>query len=185
MPPLSSYSIRLVFALLLLLGLAAAHVADYGQLVEARAQSRKEATPITRATVDESVEQYMRGYAFDTYRNVFEKSNFAVNPPPPPPKPKPVKIVQPEPPPPPPPPPPKPKPFTANLEVTGIAITPERKLVMVWDKNQEVTHVLGENERIQRWRVVSIDSQRVILRHPRGGRYEFIVNDDTKVEFKN
>ena len=39
---------------------------------------------------------------------------------------------------------------------------------MVWDKNLEVTHVLAEKERIQRWRVVSIDSQRVILRHPRG-----------------
>ena len=56
---------------------------------------------------------------------------------------------------------------------------------MVWDKNAEVTHVLAENERIQRWRVVSIDSRRVILRHPRGGRYEFIVNDDTLVEFNN
>ena len=72
-----------------------------------------------------------------------------------------------------------------NLEVTGIAITPERKLVMVWDKNDEVTHVLGENERIQRWRVVSIDSQRVILRHPRGGRYEFIVNEDTLIDIKD
>ena len=136
---------------------------------------------------------------------MFERSNFAVNPPPPPkpepvkivrpepppppppppPKPKPVKIVRPEPPPPPPPPPPKPQPFTANLEVTGIAITPERKLVMVWDKNDEVTHVLAENERIRRWRVVSIDSQRVILRHPRGGRYEFIVNEDTLVDIEN
>ena len=56
---------------------------------------------------------------------------------------------------------------------------------MVWDKTREVTHVLGESERIQRWRVVSIDSQRVILRHPLGGRYEFIVNEETQVEFNN
>ena len=185
MPLLSSYSIRLGLAVLLLLGLAAAHVADYGKLVEVPAKQTREPSQITRATVDAAIDQYVRGYVFDAYRNVFERSNFAVNPPPPPPKPKPVKIVRPEPPPPPPPPPPKPQPFTANLEVTGIAITPERKLVMVWDKNDAVTHVLGENERIRRWRVISIDSQRVILRHPRGGRYEFIVNEDTLVDIEN
>jgi outer membrane biosynthesis protein TonB len=128
MPPLLSYSIRLGLAALLLLGLAAAHVADYARLIEPPAKKSAEPTRITRATVDEAIDQYIKGYTFDAYRNVFERSNFEVNPPPPPPKPKPVKIVKPEPPPPPPPPPPKPKPFTANLEVTGIAITPERKL---------------------------------------------------------
>jgi hypothetical protein len=75
--------------------------------------------------------------------------------------------------------------FTANLEVTGIAITPERKLVMVWDKNRKETHVLAERERIQRWRVVSIDKQRVVLRHPLGGRYEFIVNEETLVDLQD
>jgi hypothetical protein len=172
MPPLSSYSIRLGLALLLLLGLAAAQVVDYGKLVETRARSHNEPARITVATVDEAIDQYIKGYGYDAYRNVFEQSNFAVNPPPP--KPEPVKVVEP-PPPPPPPPPPKPKPFTANLEVTGIAITPERKLVMVWDKNREVTHVLGESERVQRWRVVSIDSQRVILHHP----------EDTLIDIEN
>ena len=39
------------------------------------------------ATVDDAVDQYVKGYVFDAYRNVFERSNFAVNPPPPPPKP--------------------------------------------------------------------------------------------------
>jgi outer membrane biosynthesis protein TonB len=185
MPPLLSYSIRLGLAALLLLGLAAAHVADYARLIEPPAKKSAEPTRITRATVDEAIDQYIKGYTFDAYRNVFERSNFEVNPPPPPPKPKPVKIVKPEPPPPPPPPPPKPKPFTANLEVTGIAITPERKLVMVWDKNRKETHVLAERERIQRWRVVSIDKQRVVLRHPLGGRYEFIVNEETLVDLQD
>ena len=90
MPPLSSYSIRLALAVLLLLGLAAAQVADYGRLLEPPAQRRSEPPRITVATVDEAIDQYVRGYAFDAYRNVFERSNFAVNPPPPPPKPKPV-----------------------------------------------------------------------------------------------
>ena len=185
MPTLSSYSIRLGLAVLLLLGLATAHVTDYGSLVESQAKRHREPVQITRNTVDDAVDQYVKGYVFDAYRNVFERSNFEINPPPPPPKPKPVKIVKPEPPPPPPPPPPKPKPFTANLEVTGIAITPERKLVMVWDKNREVTHVLSESETVGRWRVVSIDKQRVILRHPLGGRYKFIVNEDILIETEN
>ncbi len=181
MPLLSSYNARLGLALLLLAALAAAHLADYGKLVERQTQKRSDPARTTATTIDEAVAQYIKGYGYDAYRNVFEQSNFAVNPPPPPPKPKPVKVVEP----PPPPPKPKPKPFTANLEVTGIAITPERKLVMVWDKNREVTHVLGESERVERWRVVSIDSQRVILRHPLGGRYEFIVNEDTLIDIEN
>ena len=184
MPPLSSYNLRLGLAALLLLGLAAAHVADYGKLAGVPAQRRSEPVRVTDATVDEAIDQYVKGYAYDAYRNVFENSNFSVNPPPP--KPEPVKVIEP-PPPPPPPPPPKPKPpvFTANLEVTGIAITPERKLVMVWDKNRKETHVLAERETIRRWRVVSIDKQRVVLRHPLGGRYEFIVNEETLVDFNN
>jgi len=182
MPPLSSYSIKLSLAAVLLAALAVTHFADYGTLTGLPAADRKDPARITVATVDEAIDQHVKGYRFVTYRNVFELSNFAVNPPPEP-KPEPVKVV--EPPPPPPPPPPKPKPFTANLEVTGIAITPERKLIMVWDKNKKETHVLGEREKIQRWRIVSIDRQRVVLRHPLGGRYEFIVNEDTLVENNN
>ena len=181
MPPLSSYSIKLSLAAVLLAALAATHFADYGTLAALPAADRRDPARITIATVDEAIDQYVKGYRFNTYRNVFELSNFAVNPMPEP-KPEPVKVVEP---PPPPPPKPKPKPFTANLEVTGIAITPERKLIMVWDKNKKETHVLGEREKIQRWRIVSIDRQRVVLRHPLGGRYEFIVNEDTLVENNN
>ena len=182
MPLLSSFNVRLALAAVLLAGLFAAHLADYDQLVEAPAQNRGEPASITVATVDEAIDQYIKGYAFEAYRNVFEQSNFAVNPPPPPPKPKPVKLVEP---PPPPPPPPKPKPFTANLEVTGIAITPERKLVMVWDKTRKETQVLRESEKLYRWKVVSINSERVVLQHDLGGRYEFAVNEDTLTDTGN
>ena len=181
MPPLSSYSIKLGLAAVLLAALAVTHFADYGTLAGVPAAGRRDPARITAATIDEAIDQYVKGYRFVTYRNVFELSIFAVNPPPEP-KPEPVKVVEP---PPPPPSKPKPKPFTANLEVTGIAITPERKLIMVWDKNKKETHVLGEREKIQRWRIVSIDRQRVVLRHPLGGRYEFIVNEDTLVENNN
>ena len=168
---LSSYSIRLGLVVLLLLSLAAAHVADYGNLVEPPTQQRKE---LTRTTADQAIEQYIKGYAFETYRNVFENSNFAVNPPP-----KPVKIVEPEPPPPPSP----PKPFTANLEVTGIAITPERKLVMIWDKQRNEAQILLEKEELYQWKVVSIEKHMVILEHESGELYEFLVNNEALTNF--
>ena len=73
MPPLSSYSIRLGLAVLLLLGLVTAHVMDYGSLVEPQAKRHHEPVQITRNTVDDAVDQYVKGYVFDAYRNVFEQ----------------------------------------------------------------------------------------------------------------
>ncbi len=182
MQPLSFSSIRLWLALALLVALAAIHVADFGALVDLPRAQRDNPPAVTPATVDQSVEEALRGYALAKYRNVVDDSLFAVNAV----KAEPVAVVEPEPKPePPPPPPPKAPVFTANLEVTGIVITPERKLVMVWDKNRKETNVLAERETIRRWRVVSIDEQRVVLHHPLGGRYEFIVNEETSVNFNN
>ena len=163
----------------LLAALAAVYDADFGSLVETLLPQGQATTRLTTASVDEVVAQSLGQYDYARYRNVIDDSIFAVNNVI---KEEPVKIVkaEPEPPPPPPPPPsPKIKPFTANLEVTGIAITPERKLVMVWDKEKMETHVLREREKLYQWKVVRIDSERVVLRHERGGRYEFIVNEDT------
>ncbi|MDH3762265.1 MAG: hypothetical protein OEU50_14885 [Gammaproteobacteria bacterium] len=183
MPGLSSFSVRLGLVATLLAALAAVQVADYGSLVEKHSKSAKEPAQVTVAMVEQIIDQYAKGYDFNVYRNVIDNSNFAVNPVK---KEEPVKVVMPEPKPEPPPPQKsKPKPFTANLEVTGIAITPERKLVMVWDKVKKQTHVLRESEKLYKWRVVAIDSQRVVLRHPLGGRYEFIVNEDTLVDSQN
>ena len=179
MPRPSPYSARLLLIATLLVALAAVHVADFGALVETPFAARKSPAEITPATVDQVVEQSIVQYQYARYSNVVDDSIFAVNLVI---KEEPPRIVEPEPEPvKQPPPAPKIKPFTANLEVTGIAITPERKLVMVWDKVKKETHVLGEREKLYRWKVVSIDSERVILRHERGGRYEFIVNKDTLV----
>jgi len=179
MPRLSPYNARLLLIAALLAALAAVHFADYGTLVEIPFVARAAPAKITPATVDEVVEQSIVRYQYARYSNVIDDSIFAVNLVI---EEKPPEVVQPEPEPvKPPPPAPKIAPFTANLEVTGIAITPERKLVMVWDKDKKETHVLREREKLYRWKVVSIDSERVILRHERGGRYEFIVNEDTLV----
>lgn len=169
---------------LLLAALAVVQSMDYEALFAATPKARNEVSAVTPASVDEMVSQALQTYDIETYRNVVDDNLFAVNAV----KAEPVAVVKPEPKPePPPPPPPKPKPpvFTANLEVTGIAITPERKLVMVWDKSRKQTHVLTERETIHRWRVVSIDKQRVVLRHPLGGRYEFVVNEETLTNFNN
>jgi hypothetical protein len=180
MPRLSSYSVKILLIAALFAALAAVHLADFAAFVETPLAPRKAFASTTSAAVDQVVEQSISQYEYTRYSNVIDDSIFAVNAVI---KKEPIKIVKPEPKPepPPPPPPPKPKPFTANLEVTGIAITPERKLVMVWDKQKKETHVLREREKLYRWKVVSIGRERVILRHERGGRYEFIVNEDTLV----
>ena len=183
MPRLSPYSARVLSIAPLLAALAAVHFADYGALLEIPFVARQAPAKITDATVDEVVGQSLLRYQYARYSNVIDDSIFAVNLVL---KKEPVKIVEPEPVAVEPPPPvPMIKPFTANLEVTGIAITPERKLVMVWDKVKKETHVLGEREKLYRWKVVNINSERVILRHERGGRYEFIVNEDTLANFEH
>ena len=75
------------------------------------------------------------------------------------------------------------KPFTVQLEVKGIAITPQRKMVMLWDKRKKETQVLLEKEEIYRWTVVSIEKQIVILEHESGKRYEFQVNEENLMNF--
>ena len=82
-----------------------------------------------------------------------------------------------------PPPPSKIKPFTANLEVTGIAITPERKLVMIWDKQRNEAQILLEKEELYQWKVVSIEKHMVILEHESGELYEFLINSETLTNF--
>ena len=169
---------RILLVAFLLALLAAERFSDMEALIDIPFEAKHERSgPITAALVDDAVRQYVRQLNYDRYRNTFEDSIFAVNVVI---KPKPVPVVKPKPKPEPvakpPPPPPKPRPFTADLEGTGIAITPEGKIVMIWDKNNRETHVLKEQEQIYRWKVIEIDDQRVILRHRSGRRYEFVPN---------
>jgi len=178
MPPHLFYNPRIWTVAFLLTAIAVVHVVDYGAMIDVPPTPRKSPTKLSVAQAGEVTDQYLGQYVFETYRNVIDDSMFAVNAV----KKEPIKItrsvtVKKSPP------PPKIKPFTLNLEVTGIAITPERKLVMIWDKGKQESHVLREHEKLYKWKVVSIDKQRVILRHERGGRYEFIVNEGTLVEF--
>lgn len=183
MPPRLFYNPRIWLIAALLAALAGIHHADFGSLVDVPLSKRKQSGEVSYASIDRLVEQVVQHYAFDTYRNTVSDSIFAVNAVKPP---DPVEVIEAKPEPPPPPPPePKLNPFAANLEVTGIAITPEHKLVMVWDKVEKETHLLREHETLYRWKVVSIDSQQVVLRHALGGRYVFIVNEDTAVEETN
>ena len=171
-----------------LAALAAVYDADFGSLIETLLPQGQATTRLTTASVDEVVAQSLGQYDYARYRNVIDDSIFAVNIVI---KEEPVKIVKAEPPPPPPPPPPEPekpaapklRPFTARLEVTGILITPERKLVMIWDKVKKESQILRESEKIRRWNVVLIDKERVIMKHDWGRRYEFIINEDTLSNF--
>jgi len=181
----SFYNLRLWLAAILIAALAGVHVADYTALIDVPLARRDQPTPVSTGTVNQMVEQYLKRYGFARYQNVIDNSVFDFNVVV---KKQPVKIELPPPPPPPPPKPEKPaapkiKPFTVRLEVTGIAITPERKLVMIWDKVNKESQVLRESEKIRKWKVVLIEKERVILRHDRGKRYEFKINEDTLTNF--
>jgi len=174
-------------AAILVAALAAVHVADYPALyvalINVPQEHRSQSYPASTGTENQVVEQYLKRYAPSRYQNVIDDSVFDFNVvvkkepvkielPPPPPPPKPEKPVA-----------PKIRPFTARLEVTGIAITPERKLVMIWDKVNRESQVLRESEKMRKWKVVLIEKERVILRHDRGKRYEFKINEETLTNF--
>ncbi len=180
----SFYNPRLWLAVILVAALAGVHVTNYSDLIDVPQKRRTEPKPISTGTVNQVVEQYVKRYSFSGYQNVIDNSVFAFNvvikkepvkvelPPPPPPPPEPEKPAA-----------PKLRPFTARLEVTGILITPERKLVMIWDKVKKESQILRESEKIRRWNVVLIDKERVIMKHDWGRRYEFIINEDTLSNF--
>jgi len=183
MLPHSFYNLRLWLAAVLVAALAGVHVADYAALIDVPQERRSETTPISTGTVNQVVQQYVKRYGFSKYQNVIDDSIFAFNAVI---KKEPVKIVLP-----PLLPPPEPeklpalkiRPFMARLEVTGIAITPVRKFVMIWDKVNKESQVLRESEKIRKWRVVLIEKDRVIMKHDLGKRYEFIINEDTLTNF--
>lgn len=179
MPQLSSYNLKMLLIAVLFAALAAVHVADFGSLVETPLPQHQATTRLTTASMDEVVAQSIKQYDYAQYRNVIDDSIFAVNIVI---KEVPGKIVNAG---------PlekspsllKTKPFTANLEVTGIAITPERKLVMIWDKQRNEAQILLEKEELYQWKVVSIEKHIVILEHESGELYEFLINDETLTNF--
>ena len=181
MPRLIFYNAKYWLAAGLVAGLVAVHFIDYGSMLDAQIAPRIPPTPISSATVDEAVAQRVMRYDFAKYQNLVDDSIFTVNLVV---KKEPVEIKEPAPIPlkkstP----PPKVKPFITQLEITGIALTPERKLVMIWDKNNQQYHVLQEQEKLLKWKVVKIDEDRVILKHEHGKRYEFVVNKDILANF--
>lgn len=111
------------------------------------------------------IDQYLKPTAFSKYANIFQNNIFAVE-----------EIIEvkaqatPT---------PATKPFSMRLEITGIVITPERKMVMIWDKQKNESHVLLENNLLYQWRVNYIDRHKVILTSESGDRYEFELNVET------
>lgn len=155
------YNVKIGILALLLAVLAAEHYMSYDPLFDAPAGRREQSVPNNIGVID----QHLKRYNFAKYQHVIADNIFS------------EKIVVEQ----------KPvlqvklaiKPFTVQLEVRGIAITPGRKMVMLWDKQKKETQVLLEKEEIYRWKVVSIEKQIVILEHESGKRYEFRVNEET------
>lgn len=164
----SYYSMKILIILLLLAGLVVEYMVDYAALLEVPT-NKKEPLPVPK--VIGLVDQHLKLYDFGQYRNVVEDNIFAVN----------VVISQPV---------EKPVipvtiPFTMQLSITGIAITPERKMVMVWDKKKKESQVLHQGESLYEWQVISIDKKEVVLENESGDRYEFELNVESSASFNN
>jgi len=157
------YNIKIGILTLLVAALAAEHYLNYDLLFAAPARRHEQSVSNNIDMID----QYLKRYNFAKYQHVIDDNIFS------------EKIVVEQ--------QPAPqvklaiRPFTVQLEVRGIAITPERKMVMLWDKRNKETQVLLEKEEIYRWKVVSIEKQMVILEHESGKRYEFQVNEETQM----
>jgi len=159
------YNLKIGILTLLLAALAVEHYMSYDPLFDAPARRHQQSLPNNIGMID----QHLKRYNFAKYQHVITDNIFS------------EKIVVEQ----------QPvlqvklviKPFTVQFEVRGIAITPQRKMVMLWDKKKKETQVLLEKEEIYRWTVVSIEKQMVILEHESGKRYEFQVNEENLMNF--
>ena len=159
------YNVKIGILTLLLAALAAEHYISYDPLFDVPERRHEQSLTNKIGMID----QHLKRYNFAKYQHVISDNIFSEK----------IVIEQ----------QPVPqikltiKPFTVQLEVRGIAITPQRKMVMLWDKQNKETQVLLEKEKIYRWTVVSIEKQMVILEHESGKRYEFQVNEENLMNF--
>jgi hypothetical protein len=155
------YNVKIGILTLLLAALAAEHYMNYDPLFDTPARRHEQSVPNNIGMID----QHLKRYNYAKYQhviadNIFSEKIVVEQQPAPQ-----VKLAI--------------RPFTVQLEVRGIVITPESKMVMLWDKQKKESQVLLEKEEIYRWKVVSIEKQMVILEHESGKRYEFQVNEET------
>ena len=167
---LSPYKLKLLLALMLLCILAVEQGFDYRARFEV-SPKRTPPAPVAVASIDETLGQY----DFERYRNVIDDNIFAVNviieEKPPEPK---VQATK-----------PKAKPFEQQLAITGIAITPERRIVMLWDKVRNESQVLLLGESLYQWEVVKVERKKVVLQSDSGERYEYELKEDAPLDAVN
>jgi len=165
MPQHLFYNLRTGFLAILFAVLIAEHFIDYEPLFEVSVKSRKQPELKSMGVID----QYIKQYDYAIYAHVIDDNIFSGN--------VIVEQIPLE----------KPTlnfiPFTIQLEVRGIAITPQRKMIMIWDKQKNQSQILLENEKLYEWRVASIEKHRVTLEHESGELYEFLVNEETLTNF--
>lgn len=173
MPRHLFYNMKIGLLIILFSALAAEHYMDYEFLFDVSVGNREQ--PVLKSMG--SIDQYIKQYNYAKYAHVIDDNIFSENvevdlktvevdqktvekkPP---------DIV-----------PTDFKPFSIQLEIRGIAITPQRKMVMIWDKQKNQSEILLEKEKLYKWKVVSIEKDLVILEYESGELYEFIVNDET------
>lgn len=71
---------------------------------------------------------------------------------------------------------------TLQLEIRGVVTTPEGKMVLVWDKEKNESHVLSENDTLKKWKIIDVSAQKVILGNEAGDLYEVFINKETATD---
>lgn len=159
---------KISLILLLITALVAVYLTDYDEFFNIRANNRQQPEPKSMGIVD----AYLQKYSFARYKNIIDDNiffkDFVVAPV----QPEVIKT--------------QPKPViqvTMPLEIRGIVVTPVNRMVMVWDKRKNESHVLREQEELNNWVVLSISKQKVTLRHESGEQREFILNEEAVTNF--
>ena len=162
------YNMKISLIGLLIISLVAVYMTDYDDFFDIQANHRQEPQPRAAGNID----IYLKSYSFKRYQNVLNDNiffkDFVVTAPPP-------KVINTQ-----------PKPVvqvTMPLEIKGIVVTPVNRMVMLWDKRLNESHVLREQEELNNWVVLSISKQKVILRHESGEQREFILNEEAVTNF--
>ena len=70
--------------------------------------------------------------------------------------------------------------YKMQLEITGIVITPDSKMAVIWDNQHQQSHILFEKDHLNEWQVTSIDSAKVTLGNTSGDSYDFLLNEEAE-----
>lgn len=154
-------NIRVVLLLVLTTAISFVHLTDYGVLFNVVPSTiDDQALPKSMGVID----HYLQQYSYSKYKNIVDDNIFtgATNPG----EARAMTVVT------------HIDHDAMQLEIRGLAETPEGNLVLVWDKEARTSHVLMQNDSINHWQILTVDTQKVVLMNEAGELHEVILNEE-------